>query len=186
VPWSQREEVIYFLAISWVDTPQPNNRIVLDERGSSQIDYTLSEPDKRRFSEGIAEAIHVMFKAGAKEVYLPTTENILGGGTGEPQPDTETGVQPQVLTSPDQAELVEKNLRFIANESIITSAHMQATDKMGASPQNGVVGQDFHVWGTKGLYVVDGSVFPSSVGANPMHSIYTIATIFADHWNRQQ
>jgi choline dehydrogenase-like flavoprotein len=169
-----------------IDTPQANNRIVLDERGSPQIDYTLSEPDKKRFSEGIAEAIHVMFKAGAKEVYLPTTENILGGGAGEPQPETETGVQPQVLTSPDQAALVEKNLRFIANESIVTSAHMQATDKMGASPQNAVVGQDFHVWGTKGLYVVDGSVFPSSVGANPMQSIYTIAKIFADHWNRQQ
>jgi choline dehydrogenase-like flavoprotein len=168
-----------------IDTPQPNNRIVLDERGSPQIDYTLSEPDKKRFSEGIAEAIQVMFKAGAKEVYLPTTENILGGGAGEPQPDTETGVQPQVLTSPDQAVLVEKNLRFIANESIVTSAHMQATDKMGATPQNAVVGQDFHVWGTKGLYVVDGSVFPSSVGANPMQSIYTIAKIFADHWNRQ-
>ena len=169
-----------------IDTPQPNNRILLDERGSPQIDYTLSEPDKKRFSEGIAEAIRVMFKAGAKEVYLPTTEDILGGGTGEPQPGTETGVQPQVLTSPDQAVLVEKNLRFIANESIVTSAHMQATDKMGASPQNSVVGQDFHVWGTKGLYVVDGSVFPSSVGANPMQSIYTIAKIFADHWNRQQ
>jgi hypothetical protein len=37
-----------------IDTPQPNNRIVLDERGSPQIDYTLSESDKKRFSEGIA------------------------------------------------------------------------------------------------------------------------------------
>jgi choline dehydrogenase-like flavoprotein len=169
-----------------IDTPQPNNRIVLDESGSTQIDYTLSEADKKRFSEGIAEAIRVMFKAGAKEVYLPTTEDILGDGSGEPKPGTETGVQPQVLTSPDQAVLVEKNLRFIANESIVTSAHMQATDKMGASPQNSVVGQDFHVWGTKGLYVVDGSIFPTSVGANPMQSIYTIAKIFADHWNRQE
>jgi choline dehydrogenase-like flavoprotein len=59
---------------------------------------------------------------------------------------------------------------------------MVATDKMGASPQNSVVGQDFHVWGTEGLYVVDGSIFPTSVGANPMQSIYTIAKIFADHY----
>jgi len=168
-----------------IDTPQPDNRIVLDKNGSTQIDYTLSEPDKKRFSEGIAEAIRVMFKAGAKEVYLPTTEDILGNGAGEPKHGSETGMQPQVLTSPDQAGLVEKNLRFISNESIVTSAHMQATDKMGASPNNSVIGQDFHVWGTEGLYVVDGSIFPTSVGANPMQSIYTIAKIFADSWNRQ-
>ncbi len=47
------------------------------------------------------------------------------------------------------------------------------------------MGQDFHVWGTEGLYVVDGSILPTSVGANPMQSIYTIAKIFADHWNSQ-
>jgi choline dehydrogenase-like flavoprotein len=169
-----------------IDTPQPDNRIVLDENGSPQIKYTLSEADKKRFSEGIAEAIRVMFKAGAKEVYLPTTEDILGNGSGDSKAGAETGVQPQVLTSPEQASLVEKRLRFIANESIVTSAHMQATDKMGASPQDSVVGQDFHVWGTRGLYVVDGSIFPTSVGANPMQSIYTIAKIFADHWNRSQ
>jgi choline dehydrogenase-like flavoprotein len=167
-----------------IDTPQANNRVVLDENGGAEIDYTLSEPDKKRFAEGIAEAIHVMFKAGAKEVYLPTTEDILGHAGRESQPWT--GMQPQVLTSPDQAALVEKNLKFIANESMVTSAHMQATDKMGASPMDSVVGQDFHVWGTEGLFVVDGSIFPTSVGANPMQSIYTIAKIFADHWNLHQ
>jgi hypothetical protein len=169
-----------------IDTPQSNNRVVLDQSGSPQIDYTLSESDKKRFAAGIAEAIRVMFKAGAKEVYLPTTEDILGSQASGPQSALDTGLQPQVLTSPDQAALVERNLTFTANRSIVTSAHMQATDKMGASPQNSVVGQDFHVWGTEGLYVVDGSVFPTSVGANPMQSIYTIAKIFADHWNRRQ
>ncbi len=167
-----------------IDTPQANNRVVLDENGGPEIDYTLSEPDKKRFTEGIAEAIHVMFKAGAKEVYLPTTEDILGHAGRESQPGID--MQPQVLTSPDQAALVEKNLKFIANESMVTSAHMQATDKMGASPMDSVIGQDFHVWGTKGLFVVDGSIFPTSVGANPMQSIYTIAKIFADHWNLHQ
>jgi len=127
-----------------------------------------------------------MFKAGAKEVYLPTTEDILGGGAREQQKGIEIGVQPQVLTSPDQAALVEQNLNFIANQSLVTSAHMQATDKMGANPQDSVVGQDFYVWETEGPYVVDGSIFPTSVGANPMQSIYTIARIFADHWNHQQ
>jgi len=162
-----------------IDTPQPGNRLILDESGAVNIQYTLSDDDKQRFSEGIGEAIRVMFKAGAKEVYLPTTENILGGASGTEQ------FRPQVLTSPDQAASVEKNLHFIPNRTVITSAHMQATDKMGSTPQNSVVGHDFHVWGTRGLYVVDGSIFPTSIGANPMQSIYTIAKIFADQWNDQ-
>ncbi|MGI9071311.1 MAG: GMC family oxidoreductase, partial [Bryobacteraceae bacterium] len=106
-------------------------------------------------------------KAGAKEVFLPTTENILD------QESSATELRPQIFTSPAQADVVEKNLQFISNRTMVTSAHMQATDKMGATPQNSVVGQDFHVWGTQSLYVVDGSIFPTSVGANPMQSIYT-------------
>jgi choline dehydrogenase-like flavoprotein len=160
-----------------IDTPQANNRILLDEGGAPEIDYTLSDPDKLRFAEGVGEAIRIMFKAGAKEVYLPTTENILG------EQNASTELRPRVVTSPDQAAIIEKNLRFISNRTMVTSAHMQATNKMGSSPQNSVVGQDFHVWGTRGLYVVDGSIFPTSVGANPMQSIYTVAKIFVDHWN---
>jgi choline dehydrogenase-like flavoprotein len=57
---------------------------------------------------------------------------------------------------------------------------MQATNKMGSSEANSVVSRDFRVWGTRNLYVVDGSVFPTSIGANPMQSIYTFAKIFAD------
>lgn len=159
-----------------IDTPQSENRIRLDETGSPEIEYTLSEPDKRRFAEGVAEAVRIMFKAGATEVYLPTTENILGESTSE--------LRPHILTSPDQADQVRKNLQFIPNRTMVTSAHMQATDKMGAAANNSVVGYDFHVWGTQNLYVVDGSIFPTSVGANPMQSIYTVAKIFADHWQQ--
>jgi choline dehydrogenase-like flavoprotein len=157
-----------------IDTPQSENRIRLDERGSPEIDYTLSEGDKRRFAEGVAEAVRIMFKAGAKEVYLPTTENILG------QENNTSEARPQILTAPGQAEQVQRNLQFIPNRTMITSAHMQATDKMGSAAENSVVGYDFQVWGTQNLYVVDGSIFPTSVGANPMQSIYTIAKIFAD------
>jgi choline dehydrogenase-like flavoprotein len=160
-----------------IDTPQANNRILLDERGEPQIDYTFSDPDRQRFAEGIGEAIRIMFKAGAKEMYLPTTENILG------EQSASTELRPRVVSSPDQAAIIEKNLHFISNRTMVTSAHMQATNKMGSSPQNSVVGRDFHVWGTQGLYVVDGSIFPTSVGANPMQSIYTIAKVFVDRWN---
>jgi choline dehydrogenase-like flavoprotein len=159
-----------------IDTSSPANRLTLDERGEPQIAYRLSEADKVRLRNGVAEAIRVMFLGGAKEVYLPTTENILGSAEdGE--------LHAVVLTDIAQADAVEKNLQFIPNRTILTSAHMQATDKMGSSAANSVVSRDFRVRGTEGLYVVDGSIFPTSIGANPMQSIYTFAKIFADRMN---
>jgi len=152
-----------------IDTPSPNNRITLDQDGEPIVNYVLSESDKIRFRRGVAEAVRIMFLAGAKQVFLPTTEDILGDG-----------VSPVVLTDPKQADAVEKNLRFVPNQTVVTSAHMQATNKMGASEANSVVSRDFRVWGTTNLYAVDGSIFPTSIGANPMQSIYTFAKIFAD------
>jgi choline dehydrogenase-like flavoprotein len=156
-----------------VDTPSPDNRLTLDQNGEPVIHYALSESDKARFRHGIAEAIRIMFLAGAKQVYLPTTEDVLGNGASS-----------TILTGPDQAASVEKNLRFTPNQTIVTSAHMQATDKMGRRENDSVVSGNFEVFGRRNLYVVDGSVFPTSIGANPMQSIYTFAKIFAGRINR--
>ena len=54
---------------------------------------------------------------------------------------------PHVLTSPDRAAVVEENRHFISNRATVTSVPMQPTNKMGSSPQNGIVEQDFHVLG---------------------------------------
>jgi hypothetical protein len=56
--------------------------------------------------------------------------NILG------EQDTAMAFHPHVLASPDRAAVVEANLHFISNLTMVTSAHMQATDKMGSAPQN--------------------------------------------------
>jgi hypothetical protein len=42
---------------------------------------------------------------------------------------------PHVLTSPDRAAVVEVNLHFISNRTMVTSAQVQATDKMGSTLQ---------------------------------------------------
>src|SRR5579871_39491 len=156
-----------------IDTPSPENRITLDAQGEPLIQYTLSGPDKERFRHGVAEAVRIMFLAGAKQVFLPTTEDILdNNAAGE--------VHAAILTDKAQADVVERRLQFVPNRTIVTSAHLQASNKMGSNAPNSVVSREFRVWGTEGLYVVDGSVFPTSIGANPMQSIYTFAKIFAD------
>lgn len=147
-----------------IDKPQNTNKLKIDSKGQPVIDYSISSEDTHRFAKALADAVRIMFRAGARKVYLPTNE-----------------LKMTELTSIEQARDVE-SLKFISNRTTITSAHLQATCKMGSHSWNSVVDTAHRVWGTDNVYIVDGSVFPSSVGANPMQSIYTIAKIFADNW----
>lgn len=162
-----------------VDTPSDDNRIRLNTDGSVALDYTLSDGDKQRFRTGVAIAIRMMFLAGAKEVIIPSNENFLGLDNFDPMVGS-------YLSCIDQADLVEKNLQFLPNRTLLTSAHLQATNKMGASAATSVVSTRQRVWNVvtgqeiPNLYVMDSSMFPTSVGANPMQSIYTFAKIFSD------
>jgi len=162
-----------------VDTPSDGNRIRLNSDGSVSVDYTLSDGDKKRFRTGVAIAIRMMFLAGAKEVIIPSNENFLGLDNFDPMVGS-------YLTNINQADLVERNLQFVPNRTLITSAHLQATNKMGLSATESVVSPRQRVWNVvtgqeiPNLYVMDSSMFPTSVGANPMQSIYTFAKIFSD------
>lgn len=145
-----------------VDEVSLDNRVKLAPNGQPIIEYSLSSQDKARMARGAAEAVKIMLAAGAKEVYLPTEEI------------------PMPITGPGEAEELARLLKFAPGKTIVTSAHMQSTCKMGTSPQTSVVNPDYRVWEFSNLYVCDSSIFPSSVGANPMQSIYTVAKILAD------
>ncbi|MBV9443705.1 MAG: hypothetical protein JO217_13575 [Acidobacteriaceae bacterium] len=161
-----------------VDDSSDGNCVRIDN-GQVVIDYSLTDDDKRRFRLGVGIAIRMMFLAGANKVIIPSNENILGVENFNPMNGT-------FLTHIDQAELVEKNLRFLPNRTLLTSAHLQATNKIGPSSKSSVVSTNQRVWNNvsseeiPNLYVSDSSIFPASVGANPMQSIYTFSKIFSE------
>lgn len=162
-----------------VDTPSDTNCITLTDSGSVQLNYALSEDDKARFRTGVAIAIRMMFLAGAKQVIIPTNENVLGLDNFDP-------MKGAYLTDIKQADLVEQNLQFIPNRTVLTSAHLQATNKLGTSADTSVASPRQRIWNiaTKeeivNLYLMDSSMYPTSVGANPMQSLYTFAKIFSE------
>jgi len=74
-----------------------------------------------------------------------------------------------------------KRINGLAQGDITISAyHPLGTCRMGTSADNSVVDDEFRVWGTKNLYVVDGSVFPSSTGFNPQLTIMSMGLMAAD------
>lgn len=51
-----------------IDTPSDKNSISLGENGAAVINYTLSNADKVRMADAVADAVKVMFAGGAKRV----------------------------------------------------------------------------------------------------------------------
>jgi len=154
-----------------IDTPRSENRVRLDAQGRAVIDYALDAGDRLRFAFGIAQAMRILFQAGARRVWVPTRQSFIDA-SGAP-------LGRSFFVDESEADLVERQLRFLPNQAMVTSSHLQGTNKMGASAEAGVVSPGFQVWGTENLYVVDASVFPTSVGANPMQSLYTLGRLAA-------
>jgi choline dehydrogenase-like flavoprotein len=72
--------------------------------------------------------------------------------------------------SPERARL--RDLKLMA-------FHPLGTARADVRPGHGVVDSDLAAHGTRGLYVADGSVVPSSLGVNPQMTIMALATRLA-------
>ena len=55
------------------------------------------------------------------------------------------------------------------------SFHQMGSCRMGNDPATSVIGPDHQAHVVKGLYVADGSAFPSASGVNPMITIMAMA-----------
>lgn len=64
----------------------------------------------------------------------------------------------------------------------IIAVHPLGGCTMGFSPEDSVVNTKGEVFGYDGLYVVDGSILPTSVGPNPSLSIAAVAEYIAQEW----
>lgn len=67
---------------------------------------------------------------------------------------------------------------------VTDAAHPAGTTRMATSPREGVVDPDLQVHGVEQLFVVGGSVFPTSGYANPTLTIVALALRLAEHLAR--
>jgi choline dehydrogenase-like flavoprotein len=127
-----------------------SGRVGLGAEGSLRASYKLISGDAHRLAFGIARAAEVHFAAGATEVY----PNIARVG---------------VLKPGDLATF--EATTFKPSELRLEAFHPMGTARIAADEREGACGIDGSVHGTKDLYVADGSLFPTSVGVNPMMTI---------------
>ena len=66
-------------------------------------------------------------------------------------------------------------------ETYIGRHHLMGTTRMATKDKDGVVDENLKVFGSKNLYILGGSVFPSGAGANPTLTIVALAMRLAKY-----
>ena len=87
---------------------------------------------------------------------------------------------PAVMTSKAEIESALDGLRWEIGAAPVFTAHLMGGCRMGDDPASSVVrSADLRHHQLDNLYVIDGSVFPTSLGVNPQESIYGLARLMA-------
>ena len=75
----------------------------------------------------------------------------------------------------EEIDKVLSQASWSSNELNRYSAHPLGSCRMGEDPRTSVVDRNCQTHDVKGLFVVDGSVMPTSLGVNPQITILSIA-----------
>ena len=192
IPWTSRNEhqrlmklapyIAPFLAIAKDDG---GGKISETRNGFAKIEYRTTPRDERTLRAALSSLVRMAESAGADEV--------IAAGSPPVAWRRRDGVEAfQVL----QRQLTRFD--FSPNRGTVFSAHQMGTARMGGDPVNHACdphgrvrsssrpsATDPHGGTIKGLYVADGSLFPTALGVNPMITILALAkrvarTVLAD------
>jgi len=182
IPWTSRDEhqrlmklapyIAPFLAIAKDDG---GGRISETRSGFAKIEYRTTPRDERTLRAALGSLVRMAEAAGADEV--------IAAGSPPIAWRRRDGVEAfQVL----QRRLTRFD--FSPNRGTVFSAHQMGTARMGGDPVDhacdpfGRVRSSSRPRATdpnggliKGLYVADGSLFPTALGVNPMITILALA-----------
>ena len=138
----------------------PGGRVQLRGDGSPVLDYPLTPFVMEGARRALLAMAEIQFAAGARKV-LPVHELA--------EPYTSWAQTRQVISNLPMKPLLTK----------VVSAHVMGGCAMAGSEKLGVVRADGTHWQIENLSVHDGSLFPTSIGANPQLSIYGIVNRLA-------
>ena len=119
-----------------------------------EIDWSPNEADRKELIFGLARAVELLFASGANRVFVPSR-------------------QPIELAPGDSLSVLD-DIDIAAGDIDVTAVHPMSSVPMGDDPEKAAVdsrGKHHHV---DGLWVADGSLFPTSIGGPPQISIYAL------------
>jgi len=138
----------------------PGGSVGLHSDGSPVLDYPVSDYVWDGVRRSLLTMAEIQFAAGAQTV-LPTHEQATGYASWE------------------QARKAIAELPMRKLQTRILSAHVMGGCAMSADERGGVTDPQGRYRGIANLSVHDGSLFPTSIGANPQLSIFGIVAKLA-------
>jgi choline dehydrogenase-like flavoprotein len=138
----------------------PGGAVHLVDDGTPSLDYPLNDYLWDGVRRALATMTDIQFAAGARSV-IP----VHGGGN----------VYTNAVAAKDA--ISKFDLRPLVTP--LVSAHVMGGCALGADPRNSVVDPQGRYHHAANLHVLDGSLFPTSIGANPQLSIYAIVAKLA-------
>ncbi|AYQ28145.1 MULTISPECIES: GMC family oxidoreductase [unclassified Polaromonas] len=131
----------------------PGGAVKLRGDGSAVLDYPLTPYVMEGGRKALLSMMEIQFAAGAKQV-LPLHE------------------MAQPYTSWEQARDAVNALPMKPMLTRVVSAHVMGGCGLAGTERQGVTRPDGVHWQLENLSIHDGSLFPTSIGANPQLSIY--------------
>jgi choline dehydrogenase-like flavoprotein len=146
------------------ESPGGRVKLVGDE---AIVDYKLTPYMFEGFRRSFLAMAELQFAAGAERVY-PVHNHILNG-----------------FGSVQEADYQLKRHAMERYVVRLGSAHAMGGCSLGEDPRSSVVNSDGKVHQYDNLYVMDGSVFPTSLGVNPQVTIFTLSSMMSAKLSQQ-
>src|SRR3989440_10238175 len=134
---------------------------VIDRDGTPSVDYRLSSHDLAHMRKGIEVGARILEAAGAKEIFTSQSAYVTY------RPGQRGGID-GFMNEVDRNGYKPGQMGYV-------SFHQMGSCRMGNEPTTSVIGPDHRAHAVKGLFVADGSAFPSASGVNPMITIMAMA-----------
>lgn len=143
-----------------------SGKVTLDSNGRPKVGYRLNELDQHHLLFGAERAIEVHRAAGARRILGPHQQCF--------------EFDFRMTDDEFNRALFRMNqMGGEANRLSLFSAHQMSTIRMAESPLRGAVDRKGRCYDAQNVFVCDASVFPTSIGVNPMITVMTISHMLA-------
>jgi len=155
-----RMQVVLALMRDGFHRESQGGRVELQSDGTPVLDYPLTAYLWEGARRALAKMAEIQFAAGAKSV-MPVRPAARSYASWTEAREAIAALEPGPVTA------------------TVVSAHVMGGSPLGPDPRRAAVDTNGRYHQLENLYVLDGSIFPTSLGANPQLSIYAITAKLA-------